>query len=344
MEKKRGFVISPIGREGSEVRRHVDYVYEFIIRPALKACDVDGPRADHLSEPGKITDQMFKEIFGGAFCIALLTGHNPNVFYELAMAQAAEKPIVFLIEKGSEMPFDVKDWRCIHYDLEMSSILSRIYAEELTKQINDIKSQGWKAESPLTHYGVKIGEPMKGRTPRTLRNDQRVCYLLRGIKETYLRRLVELSQPPNIKVRLNIMAREPERTDEDCSLRIVAADYWNDYQDVEKYDKWHAGEGKVGEAWETARPAIYTPGIRSKKGGFVREGKKHMRAYDIKSVLSTPILWKDQPIAILNMDSCHKAKETLVHRETVQDLFMAGARELASLLITIDPRWKLPLP
>jgi hypothetical protein len=55
------------------------------------------------------------------FCIADLSGQNPNVFYELAIAQAAQRPVVLLKRAGEDIPFDVKDYRLIEYDLEVKS-------------------------------------------------------------------------------------------------------------------------------------------------------------------------------------------------------------------------------
>ena len=50
-------------------------------------------------------------------CIADLTGHNPNVFYELALAQAARRPVVMLKLAGEAIPFDVNGYRVMEFDL-----------------------------------------------------------------------------------------------------------------------------------------------------------------------------------------------------------------------------------
>ena len=55
----------------------------------METCGLATLRSDHLHEPGKITEQMYRELLGSDLSIAVLTGYNPNVFYELALAQAA---------------------------------------------------------------------------------------------------------------------------------------------------------------------------------------------------------------------------------------------------------------
>lgn len=335
-KKKRAFVISPIGSEGSEVRKEADSVFKYIIKPALEACGVEGQRADQVSKTGRISDQMFSAILQGDFCIALLTGHNPNVFYELAIAQAAGKPVVMMIKKGERLPFDVANWRCIKYDLELGPIEDGIYKNEMIKYIESIREEDWKAESLLKPYGVKIGGPAKVPTVQTVPNKERISYLLRGIKETYRRHIAEKSRkarPPNIQARLNIMVPERESTGKDPSLRIAVADYWIDYQDEEKYEKWHAGEGKAGVAWEKGRPQYYAPDIGRPEAHFEEMGKKTDIVFEIKSVLSTPITWKGRPIAILNMDSYQGGKATCVDQFWVHDVFKEGAREIAFLLV-----------
>src|SRR5262245_4824286 len=110
MIKKCCFVISPIGQEGTAIRGHADDVLEFIIQPALKKfkekfnIEIDTVRADHIEQTGGITKQMFDEILKADLCVAILTGHNPNVFYELAVAQAAARPVIMLIEIRTVSP------------------------------------------------------------------------------------------------------------------------------------------------------------------------------------------------------------------------------------------------
>ena len=84
---KTCFVISPIGKPRSAIRHHADRVLAEIIRPALKGVGVKPIRSDQITKPGRISDHMFRAILEHDMCIAVLTGANPNVYYELAVAQ-----------------------------------------------------------------------------------------------------------------------------------------------------------------------------------------------------------------------------------------------------------------
>jgi hypothetical protein len=98
------FVISPIGAEDSEVRKHADAVFRYIIEPAAKECGLFPHRSDHLRHAGRISDEMYARILNDDLCIALLTGRNPNVYYELAIAQSAGRPVVILLQRDEEAP------------------------------------------------------------------------------------------------------------------------------------------------------------------------------------------------------------------------------------------------
>ena len=131
------------------MREHANDVYDYIIRPAMEACGIDAFRSDHLLEPGKISDQMFSAILKEDLCIAVLTGYNPNVFYELAIAQCACRPVIILLEKGQQLPFDIRDLRCVYYDLKPRALADQIYVKEITGHIKSLEAANWKASSPI---------------------------------------------------------------------------------------------------------------------------------------------------------------------------------------------------
>lgn len=175
--RRRCFIISPIGDEGSAVRAHADDVLEYVIKPALDRCDIVAVRSDQMVESGTITDQMFREIVHADVCVVLLTGFNPNVFYELAVAQSAARPIVLLIENGPPLPFDVKDLRCIEYEMTpISRLVKGTYADRVVEMLEDIKRQGWRAPNLFEHFG----------TARKLEDEQQLRNLMERVRPRVL--------------------------------------------------------------------------------------------------------------------------------------------------------------
>lgn len=133
--QKRCFVISPIGIAGSEVRTHADDVFDYIISPAMGELGYFTHRGDHNSRPGKISDQMYDSILRDDLLIAVLTFANPNVYYELAIAHAAARPLVILCAADHALPFDIKDQRVIFYDLRPRSLIQGLFKEELKRAV-----------------------------------------------------------------------------------------------------------------------------------------------------------------------------------------------------------------
>jgi len=154
---KRCFVISPIGKEGSDIREHTDDVLEFIIRPAMEELNIYVYRADHTQQIGRVTDQMFHAILNEDLCIAILTGYNPNVFYELAIAQSAARPVIILIEKGQDIPFDVHDLRAVEYDLRPRPLRDRIYVNQIVEIIRSLDAGNWHVEVPFGNKLTPLG-------------------------------------------------------------------------------------------------------------------------------------------------------------------------------------------
>jgi len=148
MQEKPRFVIAPIGHEKTNIRKRSDLVLRHVIRPAVKECGYRATRADEIAEPGLITRQVIQRILDDPLVIADLTGQNPNVFYELAIRHAIQKPLVQLIQKGEPIPFDVAPTRTIfldHTDLDSVDDAKR----EIVKQVHWLESDPAKMETPI---------------------------------------------------------------------------------------------------------------------------------------------------------------------------------------------------
>jgi len=92
--------------------------YEKIYAPAIKKAGLTSIRADsELFGTGKIIDQIWRGINGAKVLVAELTSRNPNVFYELGLSHALEKPVVLVSSSENDVPFDLKHIRVIYYDM-----------------------------------------------------------------------------------------------------------------------------------------------------------------------------------------------------------------------------------
>ncbi len=225
---KRCFVISPIGEAGSVVREHSDDVLDFIIKPAMDELGIVAYRADHSQQIGRITDQMFSSILTDDLCIAVLTFHNPNVFYELAIAQSAARPVIILIEKGQTIPFDIRDLRAIEYDLKPRPLRDRVYSKQIIDHVRNLEACNWQVQVPFgSHLSPLGGKPELFKLYNKVEdfgNTERWLDLLRNAKETF-----DLSGV-SLRWWLKINAFRPtmlEKARQGCKIRLLIMDAEN---------------------------------------------------------------------------------------------------------------------
>ena len=122
---KTCFIITPIGPDKSEIRRHTDGVITSVLKPLLtEVLGFDKVEAAHdIAHSGSINTQVMNAVIDSDLVIANLTSLNPNVMYELAVRHATQKPIIHLCAKdGTKLPFDIVDQRTIFYSNDMLGV------------------------------------------------------------------------------------------------------------------------------------------------------------------------------------------------------------------------------
>ena len=113
-DKKVCFVVTPIGDNNTDIRRHIDGIIDQAIEPALGE-KYEIVVAHRKYEIGSINDRVIKSVFESDLVIANLTNTNPNVMFELAIRYSFGKPAIVIAEKGTKLPFDVIDENTIFY-------------------------------------------------------------------------------------------------------------------------------------------------------------------------------------------------------------------------------------
>lgn len=71
-------------------------------------------RADDIFAPGIVIDQIKRQIDTAQVVIAVCTGRNANVFFELGYSSQRHQPII-IAENASHLPFDVQHFRAHLY-------------------------------------------------------------------------------------------------------------------------------------------------------------------------------------------------------------------------------------
>jgi hypothetical protein len=92
--------------------------YDKIYKLAIQKAGLQSVRADaEIFGTGKIIDQVWRGINAAKVLLAELTTRNPNVFYELGLAHALQKPVVLVSSNENDVPFDLHHIRVIYYDV-----------------------------------------------------------------------------------------------------------------------------------------------------------------------------------------------------------------------------------
>jgi len=89
-------------------------MWEEVFEPACSVFGLSPVRADRISEPGDITDQVFEYLRDADIVIADLSYANPNVMYELGLRHSRDAITVQLGEHG-RLPFDISTIRTIQF-------------------------------------------------------------------------------------------------------------------------------------------------------------------------------------------------------------------------------------
>ena len=124
--------------------------YEKIYKPAIEKAGLTPVRADdEIFGTGKIIDQIWNGINSAKILVAELTTRNPNVFYELGLAHALEKPVVLVSSNEGDVPFDLNHIRVIYYDVTDpfwgQKLIDKV-AENILSAIKDPEEATFKAK------------------------------------------------------------------------------------------------------------------------------------------------------------------------------------------------------
>jgi len=114
--------------------------YDVTFNPAVESAGLRAVRADDITTPGIIVNQIWTAIRSAAVCLAELTTSNVNVMYELGLAHALGKPVIQVVQDMNSIPFDLRHLRHVVYDTsnpDWASWLQQEISENLLGALQD---------------------------------------------------------------------------------------------------------------------------------------------------------------------------------------------------------------
>ncbi|MDF0480254.1 hypothetical protein OL233_08155 [Vagococcus sp. PNs007] len=178
--EKKCFFITPIGSEDSNDYRKLTALVENVLNRVLEKFDYEIIIAHTINSIGSIGDQVFYNILNADLIISNITGLNPNVMYETAVAHSFGKPTIMISEKSTKLPFDLIGDRTIFFDDSIEGTGKLIF--ELENKIKLINSdENSDIDNPIVRVlGKKaVEEDLVGRTD----DSSRMIKLLMDIEQ-----------------------------------------------------------------------------------------------------------------------------------------------------------------
>lgn len=111
----------------------LQFVYRHVVLPSLEKCGVVCIRGDDMFGSGVIMEDVLKWIESADIVLADLTGQNANVFYEVGIAHAKEKPVLLFAQSLDDVPFDLRHRRIVPYTYSPPGVMA--LGEKLVEHI-----------------------------------------------------------------------------------------------------------------------------------------------------------------------------------------------------------------
>ena len=136
---KKCFLVCPIDREGSEIRKRSDELKKYLIAPVCEKYGFELIRIDEwISCSDVIFDKIAEHLEHDELVIADITGRNPNVYLEMGYRMALKKPMIIIAHKDEyPYPFDISGYNILPYGTTFTD--GDIFRSKLDRIIDSVK-------------------------------------------------------------------------------------------------------------------------------------------------------------------------------------------------------------
>lgn len=143
------FVISPIGKEDTELHTKFKEVLEYIIKPAFDESGYKYSilRADDINRSGSFIKDILENIYSSHIVLADLTGQNPNVFYELGVRHSLRPRTILISQNLEDIPSDLREYRTIIYDTSAKGAAN--FKKKIKTFMQEINKEPERPDNPV---------------------------------------------------------------------------------------------------------------------------------------------------------------------------------------------------
>ena len=142
-EKESVFVLMPFNKEQNAL-------YNEHIKPTCEDHGYEVQKADTTATQQNIVRDIITGIRDADLLIADLTGGNPNVFYEVGVADTMGIPTLLITQNIDDAKFDLQSYNMTEYSVEIAEVIE--FAEELDELMGQIRAGEMEFGNPVTDF------------------------------------------------------------------------------------------------------------------------------------------------------------------------------------------------
>jgi hypothetical protein len=149
--------------DGTYPQGHWERVYTELHDPAIRKAGLTPQQAGLERGTGIIMLGVLRQLFEAEMVLCDTSALRANVFFELGLRQAFDKPVVIVHDERTERPFDVAGLRDYTYNAQLRVDQVRTSIEEIGKAIRETADPKRRGESSL----VRLLEIKAAELPET---------------------------------------------------------------------------------------------------------------------------------------------------------------------------------
>jgi hypothetical protein len=141
VDRGRVFCVMPFSEAWS------DTVWKSCIELAVSRAGLTPKRGDTTLRTGNLIPNVWNEMLDSGCIVADLTAPNPNVYYEVGLAHALGRDMFVMVQKGTNLPADLKPAHYLEYDVgDLAAGAKELQAQlEAWRDHRDIRVAGVEA-------------------------------------------------------------------------------------------------------------------------------------------------------------------------------------------------------